>query len=38
MTEHFTDLEIATLSALIGVITLLNRLAVGLAWPMPRAA
>jgi AhpD family alkylhydroperoxidase len=34
----FTAVEIANLTALIGVINLWNRLAVGLSWPMPRAA
>lgn len=34
----FTPEEIARLTALIGVINLWNRIAVGLNWPMPRAA
>ena len=34
----FTAVEIANLNALIGVINLWNRIAVGLNWPMPRAA
>lgn len=32
---HFTPEHIATLTALIGVINLWNRIAVGLNWPMP---
>ena len=35
---HFTPPEIANLTALIGVINIWNRVAVGLNWPMPRAA
>jgi len=35
---HFTSVEIANLTALIGVINVWNRVAVGLSWPMPRAA
>src|SRR6185312_10743001 len=34
----FTEPEIANLTALIGVINVWNRIAVGLNWPMPRAA
>jgi AhpD family alkylhydroperoxidase len=34
----FTAAEIANLTALIGVINIWNRIAVGLNWPMPRAA
>jgi AhpD family alkylhydroperoxidase len=34
----FTPAEIASLTAAIGVINLWNRVAVGLNWPMPRAA
>ena len=34
----FTPAEIANLTALIGVINLWNRLAVGLKYPLPRAA
>ena len=34
----FTADEIANLTALIGVINIWNRIAVGLNWPMPRAA
>jgi AhpD family alkylhydroperoxidase len=34
----FTAVEIANLTALIGVINLWNRIAVGLTWPMPRQA
>lgn len=34
----FTAVEIANLTALIGVINIWNRIAVGLNWPMPRAA
>lgn len=34
----FSPVEIANLTALIGVINLWNRVAVGLNWPMPRAA
>ncbi len=33
-----TAVEIANLTALIGVINIWNRIAVGLNWPMPRAA
>jgi AhpD family alkylhydroperoxidase len=36
--EHFTPTEIANLTALIGLINTWNRIAVGLNWPMPRAA
>jgi len=36
--EAFTPVEIANLTALIGVINVWNRVAVGLKWPMPRAA
>jgi AhpD family alkylhydroperoxidase len=36
--EAFTPVEIANLTALIGVINIWNRVAVGLNWPMPRAA
>jgi AhpD family alkylhydroperoxidase len=36
--EAFTPAEIANLTALIGVINLWNRVAVGLNWPLPRAA
>ena len=36
--DHFSPVEIANLTALIGVINIWNRVAVGLAWPMPRAA
>lgn len=36
--EHFTAAEIANLTALIGLINVWNRVAVGLRWPMPRAA
>lgn len=35
---EFSPVEIANLTALIGVINLWNRIAVGLSWPMPRAA
>jgi len=35
---HFSPVEIANLTALIGVINIWNRVAVGLSWPMPRAA
>ena len=34
----FTPAEIANLTALIGVINLWNRIAVGLNWPLPRTA
>jgi len=34
----FTAVEIANLTALIGLINVWNRVAVGLNWPMPRAA
>jgi AhpD family alkylhydroperoxidase len=34
----FTAVEIANLTALIGVINVWNRVAVGLNWPMPRVA
>ena len=34
----FSPVEIANLTALIGVINIWNRVAVGLGWPMPRAA
>jgi AhpD family alkylhydroperoxidase len=37
LTEHFTPAEIANLTALIGVINVWNRVAVGLPFPMPRA-
>jgi AhpD family alkylhydroperoxidase len=36
--DALTPAEIANLTALIGVINIWNRVAVGLAWPMPRAA
>ena len=36
--DTFTPSEIANLTALIGVINVWNRVAVGLNWPMPRAA
>jgi AhpD family alkylhydroperoxidase len=36
--DNFTPSEIANLTALIGVINLWNRVAIGLNWPMPRAA
>jgi AhpD family alkylhydroperoxidase len=36
--DHFAPAEIASLTALIGVINLWNRIAIGLHWPMPRAA
>jgi AhpD family alkylhydroperoxidase len=35
--DVFTAVEIANLTALIGVINVWNRVAVGLNWPMPRA-
>ncbi len=35
---NFTEAEIANLTALVGVINIWNRIAVGLSWPMPRAA
>ena len=38
LTEAFSPAEIANLTALIGVINIWNRIAVGLSWPMPRAA
>jgi alkylhydroperoxidase family enzyme len=34
----FSPVEIANLTTLIGVINVWNRFAVGLNWPMPRAA
>ena len=34
----FTPAEIANLTALIGMINLWNRIAVGLNWPLPRNA
>jgi len=34
----FTDIEIANLTALIGMINMWNRIAVGTSWPLPRAA
>jgi AhpD family alkylhydroperoxidase len=36
--DNFSPVEIANLTALIGVINIWNRVAVGLNWPMPRAA
>jgi AhpD family alkylhydroperoxidase len=36
--DSFTPVEIANLTALIGVINIWNRVAVGLSYPMPRAA
>jgi AhpD family alkylhydroperoxidase len=36
--DHFTPVEIANLTALIGVINIWNRVAVGLAYEMPRRA
>jgi AhpD family alkylhydroperoxidase len=36
--QAFTPVEIANLTALIGVINLWNRVAVGSNWPIPRAA
>jgi len=36
--DAFSPEEIASLTALIGVINTWNRIAVGLSWPMPRAA
>lgn len=36
--DNFAPVEIANLTALIGVINVWNRVAVGLSWPMPRAA
>jgi AhpD family alkylhydroperoxidase len=36
--ENFTPVEIANLTALIGVINIWNRIAVGLNWPLPRMA
>ena len=38
LADTFSAAEIATLTALIGVINTWNRIAVGLNWPMPRAA
>jgi len=38
MGASFTPVEIANLTALIGVINIWNRIAVGLNWPMPRTA
>jgi AhpD family alkylhydroperoxidase len=35
--DVFTAVEIGNLTALIGVINMWNRIAVGLNWPMPRA-
>jgi alkylhydroperoxidase family enzyme len=36
--DTFSPPEIANLTALIGMINIWNRVAVGLNWPMPRAA
>ena len=38
LADAFSPVEIATLTALIGVINTWNRIAVGLNWPLPRAA
>jgi len=37
LADAFSPVEIATLTALIGVINTWNRIAVGLNWPLPRA-